>query len=119
VKAVNVEHPEERLAPIMLGTNVKRPLSADHLLTAAAFLVIAYVGLYYASVHRPTLVACQYYAYDWNGRRYFLADSLFYPVDWLDRTIGVSEWQRLRRIGIAHQAYHDMCRTLSAGGGKR
>jgi hypothetical protein len=62
VKADNVKHSEESLAPVMRGTNAKRPLSADHPLTAAAFLVVAYVGLYYATIHRPTCVARQYYA---------------------------------------------------------
>ena len=103
----------------MPKTNANRPSPADHLLAAAAVLVVAYVGLYYASVHRPTCVARQYYAYDWNGTRYFLADSLFDPVDWLDRKIGVSQLQRLSRIGIAHHAYHEMCSTLSDRPGKR
>ncbi len=103
----------------MPKTKAKRPSPGGYPLAAAAVLVVAYVGLYYASVHRPTCVARQYYAYDWNGTRYFLADSILDPVDWLDRQIGVSQLQRLRRIGIARHAYHESPSTLCDLPGKR
>jgi hypothetical protein len=102
----------------MRDTNANRPSSAYYLL-ASGLLVVAYVGLYYASVHRRTGVACQYYAFDWHGTRYFLDDSQFYPIDWLDRQLGVSEWVKLRRVGIAQHAYHEMSSTRSSGAGNR
>jgi hypothetical protein len=103
----------------MSGANPNSPWSALKPVIAVAVLAIAYLAVYYATVHRPTYVARQYYAFTWNGDRYFLADSLFYPVDWLDRRIGVSEWRKLRQIGIAHHGYHDMRKTSSEGVDKR
>jgi hypothetical protein len=103
-------------ASFMRDINAKPPSSGDRPLAAAAvFLVVAYVGLYYATVHRPTGVVCQYYACNWHGTRYFLADSLFCPIDWLDRQFGVSHRLKLRRFGIANRAYREMCSPVSAG----
>jgi hypothetical protein len=103
----------------MSGANPNSPSSAVKPVIAVAVSAIAYLAVYYATVQRPTVVACQYYAFTWNGGRYFLDESLFYPVDWLDRRIGVTEWRRLRQVGIAHHGYYDVRKTFSDGADKR
>jgi len=105
----------------MTASNAERRIPAGYFVAVVLLAMTAYLGAFYGCVHRPTCVARQYYAIDWLGERYFLADAVFAPSDWVDRSIrlALSQWQKQfpftssKRFGIALRAYHDVHTTLA------
>jgi hypothetical protein len=81
----------------MTASNANRRIPAGYFVAVVLLAMAAYLGAFYGCVHRPTCVARQYYAIDWLGERYFLADAIFAPGDWVDGSIRVafSEWRNV------------------------